>query len=179
MDKLTIKKIIQKDERATLGLYNQYKKPIFHFILRQLNDYHIAEELTQDVFMDFLEGVRDFRFQSSIKTYLFSIARNKVIDVIRKKKIKKILFSMLPSYVIEGLKSIIMDDEIEKKELEKKISHVFKKLPNDYEVVLRLKYIDGVKVGEVAQKLSMRFKAAESLIFRARKAFVHIFNKLP
>jgi len=174
-----VEKIINKDERATLSLFHEYKKPLFNFINRQLNDYHLTEELTQDVFLDFLEGIRDFNFQSSLKTYLFSIARNKVIDVIRKKKIKKILFSMMPQYIVEGLKTILIDDEIEKGELAAKIKKVFNTLPNDYELVLRLKYIEGAKVKEISEKLALRFKATESLIFRARKAFIKIFNTLP
>jgi RNA polymerase sigma-70 factor (ECF subfamily) len=49
--------------------------------------------LTQDTFVDFLEALRDFRYQSSLKTFIFSIAKNKNIDWLRKKKIKKIIFS--------------------------------------------------------------------------------------
>lgn len=178
-EKDIVTRIIQQDEKTLLAFFNTYKKPILHFIYRQINDYHAAEEMTQDVFIDFIEAIRDFHFQSSLKTFLYSIAKNKVIDHIRKKKIKRVLFSMLPSYVVEGLKTVLIDDEIEKKELQGKIKHVFENLPNDYRVILRLKYIEGEKVQSIAQKLSLRFKTAESLLFRARRAFIKIFNTLP
>ncbi len=77
---------------------------------------------------------------------------------------------------MDGLKTILIDEEIEKKELAAKIKKVFKKLPNDYELVLRLKYIEGEKVKTIAEKLSLGFKATESLIFRARKAFIKVFQ---
>ncbi len=174
-----IKKIVAKDEGAMINFYNQYKKPVFNFILRKLNDSYLAEELTQDVFLDFIETAGDFRYQCSIKTFLFSIAKNKVVDTIRKKKIKKILFSALPKYFVESLTMVLMDDEIEKKELVRKIDKVFNKLPDDYRLILRLKYIDGEKVKNIARILSLKFKATESLLFRARKAFVKVFNNLP
>jgi len=108
---------------------------------------------------------------------LFSIARHKIVDQIRKKKIKNILFSKLPSYIVESLKVVFIDEEIDKKELRKKIFKILESLPNDYQVILRLKYIEGINVSEIAEKLKMKFKATESLLFRARKSFTKVFNK--
>lgn len=178
-EKILIKNIIQRDEKALLSVYKRYHKSILHFVRRQVNDYHLAEEITQDVFLDFIEALRDFHFQCSLKTFLYTIAKNKTIDVIRKKKIKKILFSSLPPYFVEGLKTIFIDDEIEKKELAAKIKKTLEGLPNDYQFVLRLKYMEGERVNNIAEKLSLGFKATESLLFRARKAFIKVFKTLP
>lgn len=171
-----VEKILKKDEKTFRLFYNQYYKQVFNFIYRKTKKYHLAEELTQDTFIDFLDALRDFRYQSSLKTFIFSIAKNKTIDWMRKKKIKTFIFSMFPDYVIEGLKVVLMDEEIEKKALTKKIAHVFSKLPNDYRKILRQKYIEEVKVDQIAQDFSLGFKATESLLFRARKAFMKIFN---
>lgn len=178
-DKKIIKKIIEKDERTIALIYNQYKKSIFNFVNKQLNNTLAAEELTQDIFFDFIENLRDFRGDSSLKTFLFSIARYKVIDVIRKKKIKRIFFCHLPNSLIENISAFILDDEIEKKELKEKIKKAFDKLPNDYQVILRLKYVNGERVRKISEKLTLTFKATESLLFRARRAFTKVFNALP
>ena len=178
-EKKLVERIIHKDEKALLIIYRLYKKPIHNFIYRNLRDYQTAEEITQDVFLDFIEALRDFQFQSSVKTFLFSIARNKSIDFIRKKKLKKILFSALPPYIIESLKTIFIDEELEKKELSQKIKETLENLPNDYRIVLRLKYLEGERVNNIAKKLSLGFKATESLLFRARKAFIKVFQTLP
>ncbi len=178
-DRELLQKLIKRDEKTLLNFYRQFNLAVFNFVYHQLGNKHLAEEVTQDVFLDFIESLRDFRGQCSLNTYLFTIARNKTIDVIRKKKLKKILFSTLPFYIVEGLKTILIDEEIEKKELAAKIKKVFQRLPNDYQLVLRLKYIEGEKVKKIAQKLSLGFKATESLIFRARKAFIKVFQSLP
>lgn len=171
-----IERIIRRDERALLKIYKLYRDYVFRFIYRRLKDRAQAEELTQDVFFDFIEGLRSFRGEASLKTFIFSIARNKVIDEIRKKRISKVLFSALPQFIVEGLATFLLDEEIEKKQLQEKIRKVFETLPNDYRLVLRLKYIDEEKVKEIAKKMSLSFKATESLIFRARKAFIKIFS---
>lgn len=82
----------------------------------------------------------------------------------------------MPAYILEGLTAVVFDDGLEKKELSTKIKHVFDHLPNDYKMVLRLKYIEGAKVKTIANKLSLGFKATESLIYRARKAFIKVFH---
>ncbi len=174
-----VERIIRKDEKALLFVYQKYQKSLQNFIYRKIKDYQVAEEISQDVFLDFIEALRDFNFRSSMKTFLYSIARNKTIDYIRKKKLKKVLFSALPQYFIEGLKTIFIDDELEKKELSGKIKKTLDMLPNDYSVVLRLKYLDGERVNRIAEKMSIGFKATESLLFRARKAFIKIFQTLP
>lgn len=176
-EKKIIKGIINKDEKILFDFYQKNKEPLSRYINRRIKNKEDAEEILQDTFFSFLESLRDFRGQSSLKTFLFSIAKKKIIDQIRKKRIKNILFSALPEPIVNSLKMVFIDEDLEKKELKNKIKKTFEKLPDDYQLVLRLKYIEGEKVKKIAQKLSMKFKATESLIFRARKAFVKIFNK--
>lgn len=177
-DRLVIERIINKDERALHEFYHTYKSQLFGFIFRRIPQKHIAEEITQDVFLDFLEGLRDFRFQSSLKTYLFTIARNKTIDFIRKKKLKLIFFSHLPSFMVDGLAHFVMDDIVEQKELRREIERTMRRLPRDYQLILRLKYYEERSVQEISVRLAKSFKSTESLLYRARKAFIESYTRL-
>ena len=76
----------KKDEKALLSFYRAHHASILQFIYKQVGQKDVAEELTQDSFLDFIEGLRNFRGESTLKTYLFSIARFKIIDYIKKKK---------------------------------------------------------------------------------------------
>lgn len=176
-EKKIVKRILQKDEQAFLSFVKEHEKALFAYIYRQLRDADLAEEIAQDVFIDFLDALRNFQYQSKLKTFLFSIAKYKVIDVMRKKKIKKVLFSALPEHIVDGLAPVFMEEQLEKKELANKIQNVINTLPHDYQVILRLKYIDGVRVKGIATRLSLTFKATESLLFRARRAFTKLFNQ--
>lgn len=176
-ERLIIDKLLSGDRKTLDSLYHAYSKHLYNFAYIRIPEKHVAEELAQDIFLQFLESARDFRFQSSIKTFLFTIARNKVIDYIRKKKVKKIFFSHMPSFVVEGLVSVV-DDSLERKDLQQRLEKTFNELPHDYQLVLRLKYIDEMPVTEIAEELSRTFKSTESLLFRARRAFIEIYQRL-
>lgn len=177
-DRAFVEQIVSRNEKALHKLFSLYHKPLSQFVSRQISDKQQSEEIVQDIFIHFLESLRDFRYQSSLKTFLYTIARNKVIDYIRKKKIKQVLFSAMPSFIVEGLAHVFMDDELEQKELAQKLENTFEQLPHDYQLVLRLKYIEEQPVDVIASKLAKTFKSTESLLFRARKAFVKAFHSL-
>jgi len=175
-NKKLMEKIINRDERAFFEFYQANKNSLFNFVYRRIQNKEDAEEITQDSFLAFIEELRDFRGQSSLKTFLFSIAKHKTISKLRKKKIKKILFSYLPKNLIESAVSVLLDDELDRQFLIKKIDKIFRRLPNDYALVLRLKYKEGYPVIEIAKKLKLSFSATESLLFRARQAFIKLHS---
>ena len=179
IDYSLIDKIVDHNERGLYELFKKYHSPVYNFVYKQLKDRAVADELTQDIFMSLIESLRDFRYQCSLKTFIFTIARNKIIDHFRKKKIKRILFSALPQFVVEGLASVMMDDDLEKKQLQQTIEQTFHKLPRDYQLILRLKYIEDRSVRYIARRLVRTFKSTESLLFRARKAFKQIYKSVP
>jgi len=172
-----IERLKKGDELAFEQFFKLYKSSLFQFIFRKVKDRATAEEILNKTFFDFFEAVRDFQGKSSLKTFLYSIAKHKVVDFYRKKRIKEIFLSHLPEPAVAGLK-VFLDERIEKKDLKEKIKRAFSLLPNDYERVLRLKYIEGLKVKQIAQKFKLGFKATESLLFRARQAFVKVFQNL-
>lgn len=177
-DKRIVNGIIKKDERVLRDFYSRNSKRIFLYINKRVDDRQLAEDLTQDVFLAFIEKLRDFRGDCSLKTYLYTIAKHKVIDFFRRKKIKRVLFSTLPKNVVDGLATVLIDDQLKEKELADKIRRTFYYLPNNYGRILRLKYFKDEKVSDISFRLSMTFKATESLLFRARQAFIKVFSGL-
>lgn len=176
-EKELVKKIINKDERAFFYFYKKHQPQIINFLRKKISSSTTVDEISQDIFIAFLEGLRDFRFQCSLKTFIFSIARNKVVDYYRKNKIKKVLFSHLPKFVVEEVSSIFIDQDLERKEVEKKIKRIFSFLPKEYKRILRLKYIEEKKVKQIAEIFKISFKATESLLYRARKAFIKFYQQ--
>lgn len=174
-DKRLLNDLLHRREKALFYFYRQNKQPLFKFISARIGDREDIQEVLQDSFFAFIESLRDFRGQASLKTFLYSIAKNKIVDKLRKKKLKRILFSHFPQSVINSLGVFFKDDDIDRNHLAGKINDVFSLLPHDYATVLRLKYQDGYNVVEIAEQIKLSFKATESLIFRARRAFVKIY----
>ena len=61
-------------------LYQRHKEPLFRFILRQVTDRSISEELFQDVWSRVIAQRRDYHVSAKFTTWLYTIARHRVID---------------------------------------------------------------------------------------------------
>ncbi len=171
-DKYLVEGILRGEEHALATFYTTYKGRLLSYIRRRIGLENDAEEILQDSLMGTLESLRDFAYQSSLYTFMCSIANHKVVDYYRKKKIKSVLFSQAPE--IEALISTVVGPETQFDEqmLKEKIKATFATLTPQYHQILTLKYVQGYSVAEIAKKLSLSFKSVESQLFRARKAFV-------
>lgn len=174
-DQELIAKILSRDRYALSVLYRMYTPKLRQFIQGKINNTDDAEEVLQDTLYAFLEAIRDFTGASKLKTYLYAIASHKVIDWYRRKKIRHVVFSAVPR--LESLIAPLLgpEEEFDASLLREKIRTVFGRLLPMYRNVLVLKYSDDLTVSDIAKKLTISFKSAESQLFRARKAFVEVF----
>jgi RNA polymerase sigma-70 factor, ECF subfamily len=71
------------DENAFAKLMRDYELPIFNYVLHSVGNYHQAEDLTQDIFLRALRSLPGFSFRSKFTTWLFAIAKNRILDELR------------------------------------------------------------------------------------------------
>ncbi len=72
-------------------IYKEYSKCIFNYLLTFTRNVDVAEELMQETFYSAILNIHKFKNNSSLKTWLCKIAKNKWIDYYKKsKKIEKI-----------------------------------------------------------------------------------------
>ena len=170
-EKKLVSKILSKDKKAVERFYKKYSPKLLNLILLKVDDRGDAEEILQDTFISALDSLPLFSFKSSLFTWLCGIARHEIADFYRKKKIKTILFSRLPALERLASQALGPEEKAMEEEVKRKIRAVFRRLSEGYAQVLRLKYIEGYSVAQIAKKLGLSFKAAESRLFRARVAF--------
>ena len=65
-------------------VYREYQQMIERFLLRLCGNQHLAEELTQDTFAQALQHWDDFRGESSVSTWLCTIAKRRLYDAVRR-----------------------------------------------------------------------------------------------
>lgn len=176
-EQILVKKILQGDKAALFWFWRKFKGKIFHYLKTKISDQKDAEEVFQDTFLAGLEGLRDFQFNSSLFTYLYSIARHKVIDYYRKKRIARIVFSHLPGLENIVAKILSPEEKLIKKELKQTIRNIFDQLAPIETKIIQLKYDQGLSVREIARELCLTVKACESKLYRARIAFIKVFNE--
>ncbi|MBI3955475.1 sigma-70 family RNA polymerase sigma factor [Candidatus Gottesmanbacteria bacterium] len=168
--------ILQGNEASLRLFYRSFHKPLYSFISKRIDNDSDAEEILQDTLISTIEALRDFSFQSRLFTFICAIAKHKVVDFYRKKKIKSIILSKIADF--EPLVSTLLgpEDKLDEALLRQKIRQTFSAITPQYQIILKLKYEQGYSVIEIAEKLSITFKSAESLLFRARKAFARAYQ---
>ena len=74
------------DERAFDELVLSVKDGLIYYVNRYVKDIHTAEDISEDVFVSLLMHPKRFSGDSSVKTYLYTIGRNKAIDRLRRNR---------------------------------------------------------------------------------------------
>ena len=67
-------------------LYSDYKSDVFYYLVSVTHDSDLSEDLTSETFLSAIKSLSGFKGKSDIKTWLFSIARHKWYEHLRKKK---------------------------------------------------------------------------------------------
>jgi RNA polymerase sigma factor (sigma-70 family) len=180
-DRALVSGILQNDERFLRAFYKQYYLYLKKMVGKKIADEQDIEEIVQDTLLSSIESMRDFTFSSKLSTYVVSIAYRKTADFYRKQKMKRIVFSRIPH--IDALWALVSSanakSESDNAYLKERIAAAFVSLSPSYQTILKLKYIEGRSVLEIARMLSLTFKATESKLFRARRAFIGAYNAHP
>jgi RNA polymerase sigma factor (sigma-70 family) len=170
-----IQKIAQSDGTALKSLYSELGKRVFNTALGLVQNREEAEEITQDVFVEVFRSAADFQFHSSASTWLYRIAVNKSLDVIRHRKRSK-RFAFLTSIFYRESGEI----NIEKADFEhpgvllenqEKAAILFKaidQLAENQRTVFVLSQVEMLPQKEIAVVMNLSQKAVESLLQRAK-----------
>ncbi len=170
------RRFLDGDESGFDDILNLYHDNLIVFIHRLVHQYETAEDLAADTFMELLVHKNRYRFKSSFKTYLFSIARHKAIDHIRHES----RYSMLSSDSehaaelsdFEEMEENFLATE-ERKELRKAISS----LPEDYAAYLHLAYFEELSTDEIAKIMKKTKKQIANIAYRSKKALETAMGK--
>lgn len=154
-------------------IYENNVGRIYKFFYSRVLDRHIAEDLTSDVFAAFLEKINDDIAEPT--NYLYGIAKNVWLKHLRDKYSSKIDFYEN----IEDFKEYI-DLEVEKVESQSyldKASLFIEKLPKKQQEIARLRFLDGLKIKEIAEKLGKEKSYVKTTQNRALKSLKKLFNE--
>ena len=172
-----LRDIIFVMSQETYGLYKTYSQKILNYLTKRLPERADAEEIMQDVFFEAIDSLPLFRGEATVLSWLYKIARNKVADFYRKRRIKTILFSQLPFLELASQEIHQPEFQFEKNRIRARIEWTFYLIPSHYQKILRLHYENGIRVKDLAPIFNLSYKAAESLLFRARRSFRRAYER--
>lgn len=173
-----VKGILEGDPRAIKSFYDIYMPKIAKYFSYRLPEGEDIEAFTNDVLLDAVDALPLFKDKSSFSTWLYKIAHNKLVDFYRKKKIKSILISKIPFLNIVAQEVYEPEFQLEKNKIRDNIEDVLRNLSQKYRNILKMHYEEQKSIKEIATALDLSPKAAESLLFRARKKFQETYEAI-
>lgn len=154
-------------------IYEEYKQDVFSYLINLTKDASLSEDLVSETFLSAIKSLHRFKGESSIKTWLFSIARHKWYEHIRKEKAIASLDDLTYYYIRSESN---LEEEIIKKEIYNKILYLLdnkQKKTKDI-VLMRIK---GYSYFEISQRYGISESSARVIDYRTKKKIKDILMR--
>jgi RNA polymerase sigma-70 factor, ECF subfamily len=173
---MLVERARQGDRTAFGQLVNEYKDKIYNYVARMLNDPYEAEDVTQEAFLRAYKSLPRFRGASSFHTWLYRIASNLAIDVVRKRKRQDPTFSLdEPLESDDGDYERELPDETggpedrtSTRETRVAVRRAIMDLPEKLRDVMILYELQGETYEDIADILDVPLGTVKSRLFNAR-----------
>ena len=163
--------LFQRNESALEHIERKYGRLFRSIALRLLGSEQDAEELAIDAFAElYLRRDRYDDGRSSVKTYLYTIARSRALDFLRKKRRHQAYASSLEE--LPELSGTVHEPEIrpaERSARDKAVARAMQKLGPETRQALYLFYCEKMSYGEIASVMKKNSKQIDNLLQRAKK----------
>ena len=158
-----IRRVLEGDIESFRLLLARYEKPVIRMIRNITYDAESCEDIAQEVFMTAYKKLASFdRARSSFSTWLFTIARNKSLNELKRKKTPSI--SELPEWSNPHNPS----DDMAKKEFYGRLDKILQDLPSQQRRAFILAEFEKLSYAEIAQIEGTRLGTIKSRINRAK-----------
>ena len=165
-------RFLKGDPAALEELVSIYGDALVRFAYCFLSDRYAAEDIMEDAFAALIVRRKSFTDGAKLKAYLFKIARNKCMDALR----TRTRYARFNEDVCEVLFGDAEEDVL-KKERNKKLYSALQKLPKTYRETLDLVYLEGFSVAETAAILHKNRKQIYNLLARSKRTLKEILEK--
>jgi RNA polymerase sigma factor (sigma-70 family) len=162
----------QGDEEAYSELIKRYRTRIYFLCFQMLHDQELAEDMTQETFIHAYRHLSRFKMESRFYTWVYRIAVNLTINLIRKKSHQKTTVwddTSLKTESRDYLEHTSSGDSPEIHELHEAIEKGMKTLSPAHREVLQLFDIEGLSHQEIAKRLKVKSGTVRSRLYYARK----------
>jgi RNA polymerase sigma-70 factor (ECF subfamily) len=161
------------DEQALAEIVELYNQSLILFINRYVHNLSDAEDLAAETFLHLILKKPRFKQESSFKTYLFAIGRNKAVDWIR----KQARHPQIPLDDQQLSEHDLLLETLIRQEKRVEMLRAITTLPPDYRDVLHLLYWEDMSYSDAAKVLNKRVKQINNLAYRARNALKSVLEQ--
>jgi len=160
-------------EQAFELFYRAEYSNLKYFVARYINDFALAEDVAHDTFIKIWENREKINPDQNLKAYLFTIARNRTINILRNKvyKLTDSIEKSDLSFKISVLNNEYMTSRIDAMDMERIIEQTYKLLPEKIKETFILSRKKGLSYKEISEKLEISVKTVEHNVSAALKIF--------
>ncbi len=175
-EQLSIDALRRGDRSEFALLVEAYSGSIYRLALKMLGNPQDAEDVLQNTFLKSLQALKTFEGRSSLSTWLYRIAVNEALMLIRKHK-PQVLLSDMEGEDEEGNEftpieftdwCCLPEEEFVSAESRKALDDAIQRLPEKLRVVFLLRDIEGLSIQETCEALGLSETAVKTRLLRAR-----------
>lgn len=180
VDRALARRILGGDEAAFREVFDRSFPRLYRFALARLRgDTEAARDVVQQTFCNAISHLDTYRGEAALHTWFCQICRNVLTDHYRGRGTsagRVVLLEDEPNAraILESLAAPAADEPDAgalRQQVHRIVEATLDALPERYGDALEWKYIDGLSVQEIAERLHLGPKATESLLTRARDSF--------
>jgi RNA polymerase sigma-70 factor, ECF subfamily len=187
-DRARIKSLLAGDDSAFNAFFNEFFPRVYRFVLPRVELHEeSAQDVCQETMSRAMRRLHTYRGEAALFTWLCQIARNAIADHWQKQgrhQAHLVFVEDDPSVraVLDSLESPAVDSPEAQRygeEIGRAVQVVLDHLPGRYSDALEWKYVEGLSIAEIAERLGSSIVGAQSILQRARSAFQEAFGAMP
>ena len=168
-----IQRTLDGDQGAFTALVNKYQKSVHALVWRKIGDFHIAEEITQDVFLKVYKRLSTLKRPELFPGWLYVIATRDCVSWLRKKE--------LPTKSLDAMSTVELEEicyaqyeanrgeEAAVEHQREFVKRLLQKLPESERTVVTLYYLAEMKSEDISAFLGVSSNTVRSRLRRARE----------
>ncbi len=172
-DAKLIQQILAGDQHAFSTLVRKYQKPLHALVWRKIGDFHIAEEITQDIFLNVYKKLRTLKDPNRFAGWLYVIASRRCFAWCKKKRIPMESLDTISPEELEELASAQyhaeQQAEIVNEHRREVVKRLLQQLPESERTVVTLHYLGEMSCEDISKFLGVSPNTVKSRLHRARK----------
>lgn len=142
-------------------LYQRHKAPLYRFVLRQCGQ-QVTDELFQDIWLKVINARNDYQVKAKFNTWLYHLARNRIIDHYRRNNIRPIDNNADELSEVVNTSTAQPEKQLEKRSQYDALLNAISDLPRDQKEVFLLREEAGLSIEQIAETCGINFETAKS-----------------
>lgn len=166
---------VKGDKTAFTDVIDEYRDSLIFFVNSYVSDLDTAEDIAADSLAELIVHPERFAFKSSLKTYVFSIARNKAVNYT--KKHSHLVFAEQYREDEKSLEYTEFENDMLRTQQAERLHRVLGKLKESYRTAVHLVYFENMSYKEAAAVMHKTVKQVDNYVTRGKAAIKKLLEE--